>query len=258
MGCPLVKDRTFYYAAFEQEHSRGLEDSFISTPLAAAVNQILASGAFPRLAGIRINDGFFPVSRADTEASAKINHHLNSKNSLMLRYAFTNNREAGDTFNTAGWNDPSARGSSFIRDEAVVGSLTTIFTPQSVGDLRFQIADRRAVLRTNDTDGPSIDTRGLLNFGRPYEGNGRRTETHDQVTYTYSHASGTPHLWEAGATMNRVNLDASIADAGPSIGGLPVALHEETIAAHTQLSLADRWEYRDLRSSTDSKTPRTL
>src|SRR5215471_14821354 len=212
LGGPLVKNRTFYYAAFEQEHNRGLEDSFISTPLATAVNQILASGAFPRLAGFRINDGFFPVSRAETEASAKINHQLNAKNSLMLRYAFTDNREAGDAFNTAGWTDPSARGSRFIRDEAVVGSLTTIFTPQSVGDLRFQIGDRRAVLRTNDTGVPGVDIAGLLNFGRPYEGDGRRTETHDQITYTYSHATGSRHLWKAGATFNRVNLDASIAD----------------------------------------------
>jgi hypothetical protein len=212
LGGPIVKNRTFYYAAFEQEHNRGQDDSFISPALASAVNQVLGSGAFPRLSNLRINGGLFPVSRAETEASAKINHQLNSKNSIMLRYAFTKNREAGDAFNTAGWTDPSARGSSFIRDEAVVGSLTTIFTPQSVGDFRFQIADRRAVLRTNVTDVPGIDIAGLLNFGRPYEGNGRRTETHDQITYTYSHASGSRHLWKAGATFNRVNLDASMAD----------------------------------------------
>jgi hypothetical protein len=219
LGGPFIKNRTFYYAAFEQEHNRGLEDSFISQPLAAAVNQILAGPPFSRLANLRINDGWFPVARAETEASAKVNHQLNAMNSLMLRYAFTNNREAGDAFNTTGWTDPSARGSSFIRDQAVVGSLATIFNPHSVGDLRFQVADRRAVLRTNDAAGPGIDIAGLLNFGRPYEGNGRRTETHDQVTYTYSHASGSRHLWKAGATMNRVHLDASMADGS---GGLYV------------------------------------
>ena len=76
--------------------------------------------------------------------------------------------EGGDAFNTAGWTDPGARGSSFTRDQAVVGSLTTIFNAQSVGDLRFQVADRRAALRTNDFAGPSVDIAGLLNFGRPY------------------------------------------------------------------------------------------
>jgi hypothetical protein len=210
-GGQIVKDRTFYYAAFEQEHNRSLEDSFISPAVASSINRIFASGAFPRLATRQINDGFFPTARAETEASAKINHQLTSANALMLRYAFTNNREAGDAFKTAGWTDPSARGSSFVQDHAVVGSLTTVFNPRSIGDLRFQFADRRVVLRTNDATGPGIDIAGLVNFGRPYDGNGKRTETHRQVTYTYTHSVGR-HLWKAGATVNHVHLDAAMAD----------------------------------------------
>src|SRR5581483_6654351 len=111
---------------------------------------ILASQAYPFLSVRRINDNFFPASRAETEASAKINHQLTPGNSLMVRYAFTNNREAGDAFNTAGWTDPSARVSSFTRDNALVGSLTSVFGSSAVGDLRFQFASREAVLRTGD------------------------------------------------------------------------------------------------------------
>ncbi len=211
LGGPIVKDRTFFYAAVEQEHNRSLEDSFVAPTAATAINRILAAGVFPGLATRRINDDYFPASRAETEASVKLNHQLTSRNALMLRYAFTNNREAGDAFNTAGWTDPSARGSSFTQDHAVVGSLTTVFDPQSVGDLRFQIADRRVAVRTNDASGAGIDIAGLVNFGRPYDGNGRRTETHRQVSYTYARSVG-HHLWKAGATVNRVHLDASMAD----------------------------------------------
>jgi len=210
-GGPIVKDRTFYYAAFEQESNRALEDSFISPAVASSINRIFASGAFPSMTTRQINDGFFHTSRAETEASAKVNHQLTSANSLMLRYAFTNNREAGDAFNTAGWTDPSARGSSFVRDHAVVGSLTTVFNPRSIGDFRFQIAERRVVLRTNDAIGPGIDIAGLVNFGRPYDGNGRRTEAHRQATYTYTHSVGSHHL-KAGTTVNHVHLDAAVAD----------------------------------------------
>jgi hypothetical protein len=216
LGGPLVKDRTFYYFGFEQERNRSREDSFIAPSVASAVNRVLAGGAYPDLATRRVTDNSFPTSRAETEASAKINHQLTPRNSLMFRYAFTNNREAGDAFNTAGWNDPSARGSSFTDDHAFVGALTSVFTPQSVGDLRFQIADRRAVLRTNDAIGPGVEIAGLVHFGRPYGGNGRRKETHDQVTYTYSHSVG-HHLLKGGATINRVHLDASMADG---FGGL--------------------------------------
>ncbi len=211
LGGPIVKNRTFFYAAVEQEHNRSLEDSFIAPASAAAINSILAAGVFPRLATRHIDDGYFPASRAETEASVKLNHQLTSRNALMLRYAFTNNREAGDAFNTAGWTDPSARGSSFTQDHALVGSLTTVFDPQSVGDLRFQIAGRRVVVRTNDANGPAIDIAGLVNFGRPYDGNGRRTETHRQVSYTFARSVG-HHLWKAGATVNRVHLDAGMAD----------------------------------------------
>lgn len=216
LGGPIVTDRTFYYAAFEQEHNRSREDSFIAPSVASAVNGILATGAFPRLPTRLVNDNFFPVSRAETEASIKVTHQLTDRISLMLRYAFTNNREAGDAFNTAGWTDPSARGSSFTTDHALVGSLTSVFGARSVGDLRFQFADRRAVLRTNDALGPGIDIAGFVNFGRPYDGNGHRTETHDQLTYTHSYSAG-HHLWKAGVTLNRVNLDASLADG---FGGL--------------------------------------
>lgn len=208
LGGPIVKDRTFYYAAFEQEHNRALEDSYLSPAVVSAINRI----AGPHT----VTDSFFPTSRAETEASAKVNHQLTPRNSVMLRWAFTNNREAGDAFNNLGWTDPSAHGSSFTRDHAVVGALTTVFDPQSVGDLRFQFADRRAVVRTNDAAGPGIDIAGLIEFGRPWEGNGRRTERHEQTTYTYSRSAG-HHLLKAGATHNRVSLDVAMADG---FGGL--------------------------------------
>jgi hypothetical protein len=210
LGGPIVRDRTFFYAGFEQEHNHSLEDSFISPALESAVNRIL-TGAFPQLSTRRVTDQYFPASRAETEASGKLNHQLTTANSVMLRYAFTNNREAGDAFNTAGWTDPSARGSAFTRDHAVVGALTTVFDPQSVGDLRFQVADRQIVVRTNDAAGPGVTVAGLLQFGRPYDGNGRRTERHDQLTYSYTHSFG-HHLWKAGATVNHVREDAALAD----------------------------------------------
>ncbi|MDQ6758649.1 MAG: TonB-dependent receptor, partial [Acidobacteriota bacterium] len=216
LGGPIVKDRTFYYVAGEQEHNRARDDSFLSPRLTAAVNRILASGAFPGLDTRRVSDDQFPVSRAETEASGKINHQLSARNSLMLRYAFTNNREAGDAFNTEGWTDPSARGSSFTRDHAWVGALTTVFNPQSLGDLRVQVSERRAVLRTNDATGPGVVIAGLINFGRPYEGNSRRTENHKQVNYAFSSSLG-HHLWKAGITVNHVTEDAAATDG---FGGL--------------------------------------
>jgi hypothetical protein len=129
----------------------------------------------------------------------------------MLRYTFTNNKEAGDAFNTSGLIEASARGSSFTSDNALSGSLTTVLGSEAVSDLRFQAATRRAVLRTNEPFGPEIDIAGLVTFGRPYAGNSERRENHYQAGYTYSHTQG-KHLWRVGGIVNRVRLRAHVPD----------------------------------------------
>lgn len=207
LGGPIAKSRTFYYIAGEQEHNRGQGASDIDPGVASAIITVLAGGAFPRLHTRQIATGFFPIARAETEASGKLNHQFSERYSLMLRYVFTNNKEVGDAFGTSRLVDASARGSSFTEDHALVGSFISVFGTQAVGDLRFQVATRRVVLRTNDTVGPAIDIVGLVNFGRPYQGNSRRRENHYQVSYTSTRTRGT-HLWKAGATVNRVRLRA--------------------------------------------------
>jgi hypothetical protein len=211
LGGPIVKDRTFYYAAIEQEHNRGQNGSAIDPAVASAVNTLLSTGAFSRLPTRQITTNFFPISRAETEAAARLDHQLTKSASLMLRYVFTNNKEAGDAFNTSGLADASARGSSFTSDNALSGSLMTLFGSEAVGDLRFQIATRHAVLRTNDSLGPEVDIAGLASFGRLYGGTSQRRENHYQVSYTYSRTRG-KHLFKAGGVVNRVRLRASAED----------------------------------------------
>jgi hypothetical protein len=190
MGGPIIKNRLFFHAAFEQESNRGQISSYINPSLASAINNFLATGAFPRLNIRQITSGFSPIARAETEPSAKINYQINSRNSLMLRYAFTNNRVAGNAFNTTSLQDASARGSSFTSDNDMAGSLVSVFGSGSVGDLRFQAATRHAVLRTNDATGPEIIVNGIVDFGQPYAGNSRRRENHYQTSYTFLKTKG--------------------------------------------------------------------
>src|SRR5713101_4642117 len=211
LGGPIVKDKTFYYVAVEQEHNRGQIGSDIDPAVASTINAFLATGAFPGLATRQITTAFSPIARAETEAAGKLDHQLTRNTALMLRYTFTNNKESGDAFNTSGLTDASARGSSFASDNALSGSLTTVFSSEAVSDLRFQAATRHAVLRTNEPFGPEIDIAGLVTFGRPYAGNSERRENHYQAGYTYSRAHG-KHLWKAGGTVNRVRLRADVPD----------------------------------------------
>src|SRR5712671_4439958 len=211
LGGPVITNKTFYYAALEQEHNRGQIGSDIDSTAASTINAFLATGAFPGLAMRQITTAFSPIARAETETAGKHDHQFTKNTALMLRYTFTNNKEAGDAFNTNGLIDASARGSSFTSDNALSGSTTTVLGSEAVSDLRFQAATRHAVLRTNEPFGPAIDIAGLVIFGRPYAGNSERRENHYQVGYTYSRTRG-KHLWKVGGTVNRVRLRADVPD----------------------------------------------
>lgn len=216
LGGPIVKDRSFYYAAAEQEHNRGQSDGDIDPAVASAVNAVLSSGAFPGIPVRSIMTGFTPIARAETEAAGKLDQALTPGTALMLRYAFTNNRVSGDAFNTSGRFDPSSRGNSFISDNSLSGALTTVLGSNAVSDFRFEAATRHAVLRTEQPLGPEIDIAGLVTFGRTYGGNSERRENHYQALYTYSRTAG-KHLWKVGATVNRVRLRAGVPDGFGSV-----------------------------------------
>src|SRR6266481_5252756 len=211
LGGPIIKDKTFSYAALEQEHNRGQIGSGIDPAVASTINAFLATGVFPGLATRQITTAFSPTARAETEAAGKLDHQLTKNTALMLHYTFTNNKESGGAFNTNGLTEATARGSSFTSDNALSGSLTTVLGSEAVSDLRFQAATRHATLRTNEPFGPEIDIAGLVTFGRPYAGNSKRRENHYQASYTYSRTRG-KHLWKVGGTVNRVRLLAEVPD----------------------------------------------
>jgi carboxypeptidase family protein/TonB-dependent receptor-like protein len=203
-GGPIVKDRTFYYAAFEQEHIRSETASDIDPAVATPINAFLATGNLPQISTRQLTEGFFPIARAETEASGKLDHQLSDRHSLALRYAFTNNKEPGDAFNSDGLTDASARGSSFADDHALVGSLTSSFRASAVNELRFQFARRRVTLRTNDRQGPGVLISGIANFGRSYEGNSHHREDHAELSDTLALSEGRA-LLKLGGTVNHVH-----------------------------------------------------
>jgi hypothetical protein len=210
-GGAAVPNRTFYYVAAEQEHARGDDSSLISPAVADTVNQALRSGDFPRLPVRALNPGLFPVERAETEASVKLNHQITNRHALVLKYALTNNREVGDAFNTGGIVDPSGRGSSFTEDQGLTGSLDSVPSSTAINALGWQVSTRRAVLRTAEQAGPGIDIAGLVQFGRPYAGNSRRRENHYELNDVASMQRGR-HLLKLGADADRITENLHVGD----------------------------------------------
>lgn len=211
VGGPVMRGRTFYYVASEQEGAHGDDSSLISPSVANAINGVLGSGAFSRIATRRVNPALFRTARAETELSGRLDHQIRNKHSLLLKYALTNNREAGDAFNTGGPVDPSGRGSSFIEDQGVTGSLTSVLSNNALNSVRFQVSTRRAVLQTADQIGPEISIAGLIDFGRPYNGNEKRREDHYELADVASLAKGR-HLINFGGDLDWIHENVSAYD----------------------------------------------
>jgi hypothetical protein len=210
-GGPIVRGRTFYYVAGEQEGAHGDDSSLIPPSVASTINGILGSGTFPRITTRAINPAVFRVGRAETEVSGRLDHHVGNKHSLLLKYALTNNREAGDAFNTGGLVDPSGRGSSFVEDQGITGSLISVLADNALNSVRFQVSTRRAVLRSADQIGPEISIAGQVDFGRPYDGIDRRRENHYELADVASLAKGR-HLFSFGADLDWIRENVSAYD----------------------------------------------
>jgi hypothetical protein len=211
LGGPIIHDRTFYYFAVEQERSRSDDSSLISPSVASSINSFLSTGAYPRLHTRQLNPDTFRVERAETEAAGRLDHQINARNSLLLKYTFTNNREVTDAFNVSGLADPSNRGSSFTRDQGLTAGLNSVLSTAIVNDASFQVSRRHQVLSTTDQTGPGIQIVGLVEFGRPYSGNNQRTEDHYEVLNTTSVLRGR-HLMKFGFDLDHIHETASIGD----------------------------------------------
>lgn len=203
-GGAIARDRTFYYTAVEQEHERSQTSADIGRSVASTINGALAAGLYPSLPVRALNTGFVPTAHAETEASGKIDQIWNQRNVMTVRYALTNNREAGDAYNNGGLEDASSRGSSFFFDQTLAGAWTFVASPDTSNNFRAQVSDRRAVLRTNESAGPEMMIVGLADFGQPYQGNLSYTERHVDAADAASWNRGA-HLIQAGVAFNDVH-----------------------------------------------------
>jgi hypothetical protein len=207
MGGPLIKDRTFYYGAFEREQTRGQTASDIDPHVVSTINAVLLPG-FSAL-----TNGLFPTSLTETEWSGKVNYAVTSADSLMVRVAGTDRSEMADAFNTSGLTDFGARGSSTARDTAVGATWTTVLGARATNDVRGQLAARHVGLSTTNVQGPGVSIAGVADFGRPYAGN----DAHDQGYVELGDTFG----WTRGSHFVKTGVDyANVAVTGSRTDGM--------------------------------------
>jgi hypothetical protein len=214
LGGPIQRDKTFYYVAAEQEMARGEDTNDLTASTIDVINSSIRN--YPPLANLRLQSGFFPTTDQEMELSGRIDRRLTTREAIMLRYAFTNSRNVNDAFHTDELTDRTARGSSFIADNSLNGTVTSTVTESLLNRLSFELAQRRADERTGQNVGPGVLIPGTVLFGTPYTGNNRRFETHsefaDTVALELHH-----HFMQFGGRANHVALRTHVQDGSQGL-----------------------------------------
>jgi hypothetical protein len=209
LGGPIQRDKTFYYIAAEQEIAHGEDTNDLKPATLSTINSALKQVG--PLSNLTLQSGFFPTTDQETEISGRIDRVATANEAIMLRYAFTNSRNVNDAFHTDELADRTARGSSFVADNSLNGTLTSTLNANLLNKLSFEIAQRRAVDRTDGSSGPGVQIAGVALFGTPYSGNGRRFETHVELADSVS-LQKRQHLFQFGGDVDHVALRASVPD----------------------------------------------
>jgi hypothetical protein len=214
LGGPIQHDKTFYYVAAEQELAHGEDTNDLKPSTINAINTSLKQ--YGPLSNLTLQTGFFPTTDQETELSGRIDRTLTASEVLMLRYAFTNSRNVNDAFHTDELTDRTARGSSFIADNSLNGTLSSTLSEASFNKLNFEFAQRRAVEETGSTSGAGVLISGVALFGTPWSGNTRRFETHVEFADSIS-LQRRKHLYQFGARIDHVALRADVRDGSQGL-----------------------------------------
>jgi hypothetical protein len=196
LGGPLLRDRTFYFANFEQRllNQSGLVT--IAPANAAAINARLAAVGYR---GSAISTGLYPNPVHTANVLAKLDHRFGTRDQFTLRYslydvASRNSRGAGAL------NAVTASAGLDNRDQTVaVGNVLTL-SPNTILETRGQITVSDLHALPTDPAGPAVSIAGVATFGTMSGAPTGRSNRLYQVVNNLSHHSGA-HARRAGADL---------------------------------------------------------
>jgi hypothetical protein len=161
LGGPVLRNRTFFFANFEQTRRNDAGVITITPANVAAINARLDEINYR---GARIQTGVFPGGFDSTNLFGRLDHELTNTDRLTLRYSLyditsTNARSVG------GLNDVSRGSSLDNRDQNIALSYVATLSSNTLNEARFQFTRSRLDAPTNDEIGPAINIAGVASFG---------------------------------------------------------------------------------------------
>ena len=208
MGGPIVKDRLFFFTAYDQQvYSETKQQTRPRNAAFDSLNTFLQT-AF----GGALRNDFRPINRTNDGQAflLKLDYRVNETNNFSLKYNFTNSKQVNGTFDVDAW---AASSNAIEKDfsNAISGQLTTQVSNTVANEFRFQFSRED---RPRDYDAPTlpggrdfpdtgIDFANGFRLGRPFfipvVYNDTRVQLLDNVT-----VSAGNHLFKVGAELNAV------------------------------------------------------
>ncbi|HET7872322.1 MAG TPA: TonB-dependent receptor, partial [Terriglobales bacterium] len=201
LGGPLKKDKTFYFLNYEgQRRAESPRYPALVVDNLTAINALKASlGIAPENLNV--------LKTADTDNGfVKLDHQLNSRNRLSARYSIQDatdlNMLVGETLDGGGIGAPSSGRNGSLRDQSLVGTLTTQLSENKINSALVQWA-RRNYGFPGVTGQPNLDVPNLLLLGHNFGAFDRYNESRFQASDTFSLVRG-KHYAKFGADVNYV------------------------------------------------------
>ena len=196
VGGPVVMNRTFYFANFEQ---RRLDQTGVVTITAPAVDAINTRLAAVGYGGPAVTTGTYPNPVDTSNLLAKVDHHFSGAHQLGVRYSLydvsaVNSRGAGAL------SAPSASTGLDNRDQVIAASDTVTIGHRTALETRaqFVVADLQAP--PTDPIGPAVNIAGVASFGTSSSSPTARFSRMSQVVSSLSVQAGA-HALRGGVDL---------------------------------------------------------
>jgi hypothetical protein len=178
----------------------------------ALPNFITVNGAGQPIAFRPLNSlaRVFPISESTTFFSTRLDHQINKKNNLTLRFGYNPSDLTGiqdeSQNQTVGQNDFSRTGIQTLRDFSFVGSVATTISSHLVNEARFSFGRRKATF-DSQIPGAAIQVIGAAFMGSNPFSPVDRTEKRYQITDSVNYLRGN-HTFKFGGDFNFIDVGA--------------------------------------------------
>src|SRR5580704_1394895 len=202
LGGPIQKDKFFFYTNYEGQ--RRAESPTFPGVFFQNLDLINASKAALGIAPenpniLKTKDNDYGIIKAD--------YQINTNNRLSVRYNIEDGRDlnqlVGSTLDGGGIGAPSSGHNLFLRDQSLVGTVSTIIKPNLVNSVLVQYA-RRHYNFPGVNGQPNLDIPNTLLFGHNFGVLDAIYESRAQISDNLSWVKGN-HVAKFGIDYNHIN-----------------------------------------------------